>query len=112
MYVSKCLISGCAGNTYGVNCANTCDCETSTTLAVSQICDTRTGACFCQTGWTGTRCDVDIDECNTGTDICQDPLKGCHNTQGGFTCSCYVGYREDNGTCVQSKNSNVYVNIN
>ena len=33
---------------------------------------------------------VDVDECLMGSDDCQHQ---CVNTEGGFTCSCFPGYR-------------------
>uniref|UniRef100_A0A914XYG1 Uncharacterized protein n=1 Tax=Panagrolaimus superbus TaxID=310955 RepID=A0A914XYG1_9BILA len=68
--------------------------------------------CTCDEGWTGSRCDIDEDECaefpcnNNGT---------CINTAGGFRCECapfYLGSRCEiqgicatepclHGTCVQ-----------
>ena len=56
--------------------------------------------CTCDEGWTGSRCDIDINECaefpcaNNGT---------CVNTAGGFRCDCapfYLGSRcETTGVC-------------
>ncbi len=46
--------------------------------------------CACPDGWTGTNCEVDVDECAAG-----DPCNinsalgtGCTNTPGSFTCQC------------------------
>ncbi|XP_078664667.1 polycystin-1-like protein 2 [Branchiostoma floridae x Branchiostoma belcheri] len=56
-------------------------------------CDYRTGVCSsggCEAGWQGTSCHIDIDECNVGTDNCEQI---CINNPGSFTCSCNVGYK-------------------
>ncbi|XP_019624923.1 PREDICTED: fibropellin-1-like [Branchiostoma belcheri] len=45
--------------------------------------------CHCQTGWTGVRCDIDIDECLTSP--CQNNAP-CINNPGGFECDCPAGY--------------------
>ena len=34
-------------------------------------------------------CFADIDECNTGTDLCEE---FCHNVVGSYWCSCPEGY--------------------
>lgn len=41
---------------------------------------------------------VDINECQTGTDNCQ---QNCINTHGSFICSCESGYimNSDGATC-------------
>ena len=55
-------------------------------------------SCECTTGWSGTNCDIDIDECTNNTDGCSQI---CTNNNGGFTCSCNDGYKlnEDGKTC-------------
>ncbi|CAB3258975.1 unnamed protein product [Arctia plantaginis] len=41
-------------------------------------------------GWTGARCEVDVDECATGAVSC---LPGdCLNLNGSYTCLCAEGY--------------------
>ncbi|XP_028817903.1 protocadherin Fat 4 isoform X2 [Denticeps clupeoides] len=45
--------------------------------------------CLCPTGFTGLKCDVDIDECD------QDPCNNdgvCVNYMGGFSCQCLKGF--------------------
>ncbi|KAI3420146.1 hypothetical protein GPALN_003468 [Globodera pallida] len=47
--------------------------------------------CECRTGWTGQRCEVDIDECLQETTVCQNGGK-CVNTFGAFYCDCPVNF--------------------
>ena len=46
----------CPFNKYGENCAKTCDCVN------ANECNPTTG-CICKNGYTGTYCEIDIDEC-------------------------------------------------
>ncbi|XP_019645250.1 PREDICTED: fibroblast growth factor receptor-like [Branchiostoma belcheri] len=55
-------------------------------------------SCTCDTGWEGTDCDTDIDECTTGTDNC-DIQATCTNTVGSHNCTCNTGYTGDGVTC-------------
>ncbi|OWF56220.1 Protocadherin Fat 4 [Mizuhopecten yessoensis] len=48
-------------------------------------------------GWTGWNCGQDVNECQ------MTPKEGrnnatCHNTEGGYTCSCLSGWSGDNCT--------------
>ena len=43
--------------------------------------------CDCNTGWNGSRCDQDINECNFSNPICENG-GSCKNDQGSFTCYC------------------------
>ncbi|CAC5355727.1 EGF-containing fibulin-like extracellular matrix protein 1,Fibrillin-1,Fibulin-1,Fibulin-2,Mucin-like protein,Fibrillin-2,Matrilin-3 [Mytilus coruscus] len=54
-------------------------------------------ACVCAPGFGGSQCS-DINECQTGTDNCQ---QNCINTHGSFTCSCESGHtmNSDGATC-------------
>lgn len=45
--------------------------------------------CHCFTGWTGARCEEDVDECGTRNGGCDHE---CNNTMGSYRCSCHHGY--------------------
>uniref|UniRef100_A0A8C6TR02 Growth arrest-specific 6 n=1 Tax=Neogobius melanostomus TaxID=47308 RepID=A0A8C6TR02_9GOBI len=45
--------------------------------------------CHCFTGWTGARCEKDVDECSTRNGGCDHE---CNNTMGSYRCSCHHGY--------------------
>ncbi|XP_055958296.1 delta-like protein 1 [Patella vulgata] len=53
-------------------------------------CNQDTGAKICKQGWTGSSCNVDIDECEES--ICQNNGT-CTNTNGSYSCSCLQGYK-------------------
>ncbi|XP_078611122.1 epidermal growth factor-like protein 7 isoform X1 [Branchiostoma floridae x Branchiostoma japonicum] len=50
---------------------------------------TAPGVCSCRTGWQGSTCGTDIDECAANIHGC-DHI--CTNTRGSFVCSCRPGY--------------------
>ncbi|XP_067686050.1 fibrillin-2-like [Haliotis asinina] len=81
----------CEDLNYGKDCAQRCDCGDR-----SRSCNNVRG-CICNAGWSGTRCDVDINECN------ENPCpvgQICTNTNGSYTCTCPTGYdKQANGTC-------------
>ncbi|XP_078573014.1 uncharacterized protein LOC144859894 [Branchiostoma floridae x Branchiostoma japonicum] len=55
--------------------------------------------CDCTgTGYTGTCCDIDVDECALETDTCHEHAT-CSNTPGSYTCDCITGYDGDGNTC-------------
>ncbi|TKS70311.1 Growth arrest-specific protein 6 [Collichthys lucidus] len=45
--------------------------------------------CHCFTGWSGARCDKDVDECSKSNGGCDHE---CNNTMGSYRCSCHQGY--------------------
>lgn len=82
----------CDEFTYGVNCANKCDCGVG-----ASTCDSVTG-CLCKSGWIGEKCATDQDECQTNP--CTDDNNVCVNTPGSYECQCKAGYERDiNGVC-------------
>ena len=42
---------------------------------------------------------LDVDECTTGTDDCDDNAE-CTNNDGSFSCSCNNGWTGDGKTCM------------
>jgi len=51
--------------------------------------------CACQAGWTGAKCEEDINECEADTPVCQNGGT-CTNNDGGYTCSCPANWEGDN----------------
>ena len=48
--------------------------------------------CSCPAEYTGTLCELDVDECN----VSKPCFNGnCNNLQPGFSCSCFAGYTGD-----------------
>uniref|UniRef100_A0A8C7JMR5 Growth arrest-specific 6 n=1 Tax=Oncorhynchus kisutch TaxID=8019 RepID=A0A8C7JMR5_ONCKI len=45
--------------------------------------------CHCFTGWTGVRCEKDVNECIKKNGGCNHE---CNNTMGSYHCSCHRGY--------------------
>ena len=43
--------------------------------------------CICEIGWTGTVCDVNIDECTPDTDPCRNNA-ACIDLPGSYKCVC------------------------
>ncbi|CAG2200661.1 unnamed protein product [Mytilus edulis] len=88
--------SNCDQFHWGDNCNNTCNCG-----AGAERCDRITG-CVCKSGWQGTLCDADINECSGGVNPCDTSSnQRCVNTPGSFVCQCVTGYQNDTvtGTC-------------
>ena len=46
---------------------------------------------------------IDIDECEMGTDNCDNQTTFCNNSFGEFDCLCLSGYIDPNGTSCQRK---------
>lgn len=87
-------LSACQFPYYGDKCSKTCQCGPG-----SSGCDPVRG-CICKVGYSGTKCDTDIDECGN-TNACGDVNKICQNTFGSYTCGCRNGYRQiENSTCI------------
>jgi hypothetical protein len=90
----------CPDDNYGENCMENCTCDNDNTVS----CDPVNGTCKCSEGWSGVRCQDDINECNTTT--CPDNSQ-CVNTEGSFYCKCDVGYfTSSDGTCQGKVNIN------
>ncbi|XP_053387245.1 fibrillin-1-like [Mercenaria mercenaria] len=79
---------------YGFSCASNCTCLPENT----DKCDATSGLCLCKTGWNGTKCESDINECETET-VCPDNSI-CKNSNGSFECICKDGFNvTDLGEC-------------
>jgi Leucine-rich repeat (LRR) protein len=55
-------------------------------------------SCSCGNGWTGDRCEQNVDECTTGEHDC-DPNASCADTDGSFECTCEAGYEGSGTSC-------------
>ncbi|XP_048727704.2 mucin-4-like isoform X2 [Ostrea edulis] len=82
----------CDGFSYGMDCQTPCECGVG-----ASHCDPVRG-CLCKSGWIGTKCDADIDECMAGNP-CNGTHQVCRNTPGSYVCVCQNGYVEASGTC-------------
>ncbi|KAH9487813.1 hypothetical protein Btru_068326 [Bulinus truncatus] len=82
----------CEGSSYGTNCSENCLC------AHANFCHPVTG-CICHKGWTGARCDVNINECVTQENICSYN-EVCHDLLGSYECRCRDGFTQTDGGCV------------
>lgn len=90
---------------YGANCANVCNCGVGATY-----CD-RVSGCVCQNGWSGTKCDMDKDECAAMQSPCNGANELCVNHPGSYQCMCMNGYQRNSSssTCedIDECNSNI-----
>ncbi|XP_062583993.1 fibrillin-1-like, partial [Saccostrea cucullata] len=85
--------SVCDNFHYGRDCKIPCNCGVG-----ASTCDNVLG-CQCKTGWAGSKCDADIDECAIGTP-CSEANQICQNTPGSYRCLCETGYNETlSGQC-------------
>ncbi|XP_052253079.1 fibrillin-1-like [Dreissena polymorpha] len=96
------VCTACSNNKYGDGCNKPCNCNATNTLTPTQSCNNVNGTCMCTSQWQEPTCITDADECQRGTHNCSANLKKfCHNTIGGFACSCLTGFKEGtNGECV------------
>ncbi|XP_059160048.1 mucin-like protein [Physella acuta] len=84
----------CNTTSYGFYCGNKCSCVMNNTID----CNDTTGSCLCALGWTGTKCDTDINEC-LSTSYCVGLHEKCNNLNGSAECKCVPGYEKTNGAC-------------
>ncbi|XP_060576563.1 fibrillin-1-like isoform X2 [Ruditapes philippinarum] len=93
---------------YGTNCEDICTCVQQNT----DSCDPKTGQCYCKNGWTGDKCDDDINECTNSDNVC--PINSeCFNTPGSFNCKCDIGYLQvASGECKVCDNRHYGENCN
>uniref|UniRef100_K1QTK6 Latent-transforming growth factor beta-binding protein 4 n=1 Tax=Magallana gigas TaxID=29159 RepID=K1QTK6_MAGGI len=77
---------------FGEDCSQICTCGQG-----MERCDPVTG-CFCELGWTGTNCTVDINECENNQGICGNE-KVCQNLEGSYTCNCKEGFQKNGDSC-------------
>ncbi|XP_076437418.1 uncharacterized protein LOC143276674 [Babylonia areolata] len=98
----KVTCSACPPNTFGDNCAQTCDCRGRGT------CDSVRG-CLCNSAWTGPTCTLDVDECLSQP--CPDE-QICVNTNGSYVCNCPDGFAKINDTHCDDINECANAGIN
>uniref|UniRef100_A0A8W8N521 Fibrillin-1 n=1 Tax=Magallana gigas TaxID=29159 RepID=A0A8W8N521_MAGGI len=85
--------TACDSTHYGVGCSSPCTCIEDNTVDCNDV----TGQCNCKTTWNGTNCDVDVNECDLGTNGCNSTIEICVNRDDGWNCSCLHG--STNGVC-------------
>ncbi|XP_076459739.1 uncharacterized protein LOC143292928 [Babylonia areolata] len=90
----------CPEGRYGEDCSNLCNCGPG-----AETCEPTRG-CLCKSGWTGERCEEDIDECDSVAkqQQCQAQNAQCHNFPGGYECRCAQGYRKNDSDICQDVN--------
>ncbi|XP_022245454.1 epidermal growth factor-like protein 7 isoform X2 [Limulus polyphemus] len=64
---------------------------------------TKPGYCSCPKGWTGTFCEIDVNECEQDENVCDHQ---CINTLGSYRCGCHKGFKlqSDGRSCKISLN--------
>ena len=92
----------CDRKHWGVECSGECRCADYTT-----ICHPETGCEECVDGWTGGSCQEDINECLVEDDVCGDHGI-CTNHEGGYTCSCELGWGWDYKQCFGRTKINIF----
>ena len=97
----------CPPQTYGENCAKSCACG----IGASH-CDVIRG-CVCKSGWSGERCDQDIDECQTVQTQaeCLAQSARCVNSQGGYACRCAPGFTKNASNSCEGELCAVFIII-
>ncbi|XP_061166785.1 MAM and LDL-receptor class A domain-containing protein 1-like [Saccostrea echinata] len=77
---------GCEKWKYGLTCEKSCDCIRGT----SEGCNSQTGSCVCQSGWSGKTCN-----CRRSKDTCHPTYSYCH----GDFCLCKDGVYANGVNC-------------
>ncbi|XP_048238236.1 uncharacterized protein LOC124135986 isoform X2 [Haliotis rufescens] len=80
--------AACNSTSYGTNCENACTCISGNSLS----CNSVNGSCTCNTGWTGTNCETNVDECSATPSVCTETQEVCRDTNGSFVCDCNPGF--------------------
>ena len=79
-----------------MNCNQQCTCD----VQKSVECVKDNGTCVCKTGWEGSDCTQDIDECKTLSEYPCVANSNCSNTNGSYVCVCFKGFfKEADGNC-------------
>ena len=97
----------CPPQTFGENCAKSCACG----IGASH-CDVIRG-CVCKSGWSGERCDQDVDECQTVQTQaeCLAQSARCVNSQGGYACRCAPGFTKNASNSCEGELCAVFIII-
>ncbi|KAI8505162.1 calcium ion binding [Branchiostoma belcheri] len=86
------------------SCGGSCTGDSSQTSPCNRHCPhgaPNGPSCNCaDTGYSGTCCDNDIDECARGTHHCHQHAN-CTNTEGSYRCVCNNGYTGNGRTCTE-----------
>ncbi|XP_059150382.1 mucin-like protein [Physella acuta] len=73
------------------------DCSNKCYQDNTEVCEQSTGRCICKSGWTGSVCSIDVNECLA--DPCPTN-RACKNIDGGFECTCWNGLKpSSDGSC-------------